>query len=162
MALNSTQLQTLKAAIAAETDPTFVLCRANGQTTLMAAWFNGQRTPIAKAWNSAVDPITSDQVTPWPAFDSLTAGKRDSWKQFFAFPRDYSKGVIRKWITDVWGAATAASSAETILTAGLRNITRAESVLGGSATATTGTVTALRLDWEGDISDSDISAALGA
>lgn len=160
--LTTAQLISLKAAISAETDSTFVLYRTNGQTTLMAAWFNGRKTPIAKAWNSAVEQITSDEVTPWPSFDSLTAGKRDSWRQFFAFPRDFSKLAVRKWVTDVWGAATAASNAETILQAGLRNITRAESVLGGSATATTGTVTALRLDWEGDISDSDISAALGA
>ena len=95
------------------------------------------------------------------ACDGLTAGRRDSWAQFFAYARDYSKGAVRKWVTDIWGNATAASNAESILLgAGLRNITRAEAVLGGSAQASTGAVSAIKLAWEGSLTDADIGAAL--
>lgn len=161
MALTPAQLPVLKAAILAETDPAFVGYRTNGQTPLMTAWLNADKSPAVKAWRVSVPPQDSDEATPWPAFDALSAGKRESWRQFFAYARDYSKASIRKWITDVWGNATAASNAEAImLGAGLRNITRAESYLGGVVTATTNNVTSIKLAWEGPLTDADISAAL--
>lgn len=160
MALTPAQLQTLKTAILAETDPAFVTARTNGQTPLMTAFYNSPTSPAVKAWASMVEPLTSDEATPWTAFDALTAGRRDSWVQFFAFPRDYSKGAVRKWVTDIWGAASAGSNAATILTdAGQRTITRGEAVLGGTAPASTNTVTAIKLVWEGQITDEDISAS---
>lgn len=162
MPLTTTQLQSLKTAILAETDPEFVSYRTNGQNTLMRDWLNAAKVPAVKAWNSEVAPATSDEVTPWTAFDGLTAGKRESWVQFFAFSRDFSKNAIRKWVTDIWGNATAASNAEAILTGGLRDITRAEAALGGSATAATGVVTAIKLTWEGAITDTDVGAALAS
>ena len=163
--LTTAQLQTLKAAILAETDPAFVAARTNGQTPLMTAFLNEDKSPSVKAWRTDVPPEVSDEATPWANFDTITqAGKRDSWLHaFMRYPRDYSKGSIRKWITDVWGNATAGSNAATILTdAGLRNVTRAESILGGVATATTGTVVAIKLGWEGPLNDSDIGQALEA
>lgn len=163
--LTPAQLTTLKAAILAETDADFVLARDQGQTPLMRDWLNADKSPAVKAWRTSVPPEVSDEATPWANFDTITqAGKRDSWLHaFMRYPRDYSKGSIRKWITDVWGNATASSNAATILAdAGLRNITRAESILGGAATASTGTVSAIKLGWEGPLSDSDIGQALEA
>jgi len=159
------QLATLKAAILAETDPVFVTARTNGQTPLMTAWFNAAKAPAVKAWRKNVRPEDSDEATPWANFDNITqAGKRDSYLHaFMRYARDYTKGEVRKWITDVWGNATAGSNAETILlAAGQRNITRAEAVLGGSTVATTNAVSALKLDWEGPLTDSEIGAALEA
>lgn len=163
--LTPAQLTALKAAILAETNVDFVAARANGQTPLMTAFFNADKSPAVKAWRTAVPPEVSDEATPWVNFDTITqAGKRDSYLHaFMRYPRDYSKGSVRKWITDVWGNATAASNAATILTdAGLRNITRAESVLGGSTQVATNSVTAVKLTWEGPLNDSDIGAALEA
>jgi hypothetical protein len=162
MPLTTQQLQTLKAAILAETDATFVSYRDNGQTPLMVAWLNGTKTPVVKAWRTDVPPQDTDEATPWTAFDALSAGKRESWNvAFMRFPRNYARNAVRKWVTDVWGAATAGSNAETILTnAGLRNITRAEAIIGGTTTATTNAVTALKLDWEGPLTDADVGAAL--
>ena len=157
------QLTTLKAAILAETDPAFVAARTNGQTPLMTAFLNADKSPAVKAWRTSVPPEVSDESTPWVNFDTITqAGKRDSYLHaFMRYARDYSKASVRKWITDVWGNATANSNATAILTdAGLRNITRAEAILGGANTATTGTVGAIKLAWEGPLSDSDIGAAL--
>ena len=156
--LTTQQLQTLKAAIIAETNATFAGYRANGQTTLMREWLNKDKSPAVNAWRTSVPPEDSDEATPWPAFDGLAAGKRESWVHgFLRYARDYSRVAVRRWITDTWGNATAGSNAESILnTAGLRKITRAEAILGGSTTATTGTASALKLDWEGPLSDDDI------
>ena len=162
MALTNAQLTTLKAAILAETNATFVGYRNNGQTTLMADWLNKDKSPAVNCWRTSVPPEDSDEATPWPSFDNLADGKRESWLlAFMRYPRNYTRIKVRKWITDTWGNATAGSNAETILTdAGLRKITRAEAILGGSEIATTGTVSALSLEWEGPILDTDIIAAL--
>lgn len=159
------QKTTLKAAILAESDPVFVSARENGQTPLMVEWFNQAKSPAVKAWNTSVDPRATDEATPWVNFDTITqAGKRDSFLHaFMRYPRDFSKNAVRKWITDVWGNATVGSNAATILTdAGLRDITRAEAVLGGSTTATTNSVTGIKLAWQGPMTDADIGEALEA
>lgn len=159
--LTTEQLQTLKAGILAETNATFVTYRTNGQNGLMADWLNKPKTPNVKTWRSDVQPQELDEETPWSSFDTLVDGKRDSWGHIFNYARNFNGSWIRKWITDVWGAATAGSIAETIFNnIGVRNITRVEAILGGSATATTGTVTALKLAWEGPISDVDIGLAM--
>lgn len=44
--MDSAQLATLKAAIAAETDPVFADHRANGNNSGMALWFAQQATPV--------------------------------------------------------------------------------------------------------------------
>lgn len=159
--LTTAQKTTLKAAILAETDPTFVGYRTNGQTTMMRDWLNVAKTPATKCWCTSVLPQNSDEATPWTAFDALSAGKRESWVQFMVYSRSFAKASVRKWVTDIWGNATAGSNAEQIFNdAGLRNITRAEAILGGNTTATTNNVSAIKLEWEGPLSDSDISAAL--
>lgn len=161
--LTPTQLATLKAAILAETDPTFVTYRTNGQTPLMAEWLNAAASPEVLAWRKGVPPQDSDEATPWVNFDNITqVGKRDSYVHaFMRYSRDYTKASIRKWITDVWGNASAGSDAAAILLgAGQRPITRVEAILGGSTTATTNSVSGLKLDWEGPVTDRDIGAAL--
>jgi hypothetical protein len=160
MSLNPALLPTLKAAILAETAPTFVALRTAGYEQGMADWYNATLTPNVKAWESAFSPSMSDEATPWVSFDGLTAGKRESWRQFLTYSRDYGKNTIRKWVTDVWGNATAASNSEAIFLAAQRNITRVENALGGANVVTTGTVSGRRLTFEGAISAQDISDAL--
>ncbi len=155
------QLTALKAGILAETNATFVGFRTNGQNGEMAAWLNKEKSPAVKAWRSNVQPQELDEETPWSSYDTLTDGKRDSWGHIFNYPRDMTKSWIRKWVTDVWGNATAGSIAETFfLGVCVKNISRVEAILGGNTSAATNNVTALKLYWEGPVSDVDIGFAL--
>ena len=52
MTLTNPQLQTLKAAIAAETDPTFVALRTANDSNGMADWYNGASTFVV--WRTNV------------------------------------------------------------------------------------------------------------
>lgn len=168
MPLTNSQLQTLKADIDANTDPTFVTYRTAGATGLMADWYNAPQSPAETAWMSAADRRTIDSAPSYAAFDSIVAGKRDAWSLFLdGAPRDFTTNKARKVVTDVWGASSSNSTeAFAIYSAVTRNITRAEKLLGGTNTATegsgTGTVTAKRLNWEGSISSEDVIRALSA
>ena len=144
------QLATLKAAIIA--DPTAGPIRASGDTYSLVAWCNAASTTLA--WRSAVPPQESDEAATYTSYDSLVQGKRDSWQIFLMFPRNFTKGKIRSWITDVWGNATASSVAEAVLQAGTAFATNAEAVFGGTQ-KTTGTVVAIQRTWEGMVSMSD-------
>lgn len=163
--LTNGQLQTLKAAFLANTDPAVQAAVAIGNATFLLGYYNADASPAVKAWRSSVPPEDSDEATPWDQFDNITqAGKRESWVHaFMRYPRDYTKASVRKWVTDVWGNATTGSNAFNILTtAGMRNITRAEQVLGGSATANRNDATAIKLTWEGPLTLDDVGRALSA
>lgn len=156
MALTPSQLATLKAYILGQGD---LAPLATGPTTDRAALaeaLNLAAAPVTKAWRTSVGQIEVDEASNWTAFDALTAGKRDSWKMFLNFPRDFSRNKVRSWITDVWGSATANSNSEKLLQAGTENASRAEVVLGGT-TKTTGTVGALDRSWIGTVTIDDIA-----
>lgn len=138
--LTTNQFNTLKAAIIA--DATAGPLRTAGDSVALLAWCNAQKA-ATPAWRVSVRPQDSDEASTYTAFDSVVAGKRESWRIFLMFNRDFSKAKVRNWVVDVWGAATAASISESILQAGTENATNAQNALGGT-TATTGTVTALR------------------
>ena len=159
MSLTPAQLATLKAAILAETNATFVALRSSGATGAMAAWYNEAST--TDAWRISVPPIDSDAAPDYTTFDAISAGKRDSWGIFLAFTRDYTRNKVRKWVTDVWGNATAGSNSEAILQAAVEKAKRGEVVFGGSV-ATTGTVSATKRNFIGSISNEDVVAALSA
>jgi hypothetical protein len=160
MALNTQETAALKAAIAAETNATFAGYRAEGATGLMAEWYNGNFSPATRAWRTNVPPEDSDEAPSYLAFDTIQAGKRDSWRFFLQFPRNFTKNKVRRWVVDVWGDATQNSNAATILDVGTRRITRAENALGGTTTATQGVVTARVLTWEGPLTNEDVIDAL--
>ena len=101
-------------------------------------------------------------------FDSLSAGKRDAWNLFLNYaPHDFSKNEWRRVIRDVWGQSSSnVTVAFAVYTACTRDITRAEKLLGGNATASegtgTGVVTAKRLSWSGLLTQDDVNRAMGA
>lgn len=103
------------------------------------------------AWKVSVPVDAADEAADYSTFDSIAAGKRDSWGFFLRIPRDFSRSKVRKWITDVWGNATAGSNAESILRAGVEKARRVEVIIGGTV-KTTGTVAAMDRDFIGEVS----------
>jgi hypothetical protein len=86
MALTPAQIQTLKAAILAETNATFVEFRTAGATGAMAEWYNVAINPVQKAWITNQPPQDSDDAPDYSTFDSISAGKRESWGFFLEYP----------------------------------------------------------------------------
>jgi len=149
------QQATLRAAILA--DPILGPLTSGPGTDIqaVAAALNADASPVVKAWITAVPQADMDDAPDYAAFDNIVAGKRDSWGFLLARERDFTRNKVRKWITDIWGNATANSNAEAILKAGTENASRAEVILGG-ATKTTGTVSGLERVWIGELGNADI------
>lgn len=150
MSLTTNQFNTLKAAIIA--DATAGPLRTAGNTFGLLAWCNGASASLG--WRTNVQPQEADAVADYSTYDSLVAGKRDSWSIFLRFQRDFSMNRVRKWITDVWGNATTASNAEAVLQAGTEFATNAQLAIGGTSKVT-GTVTALDRSYTGQVSQDE-------
>lgn len=160
MSLTNAQLTTLKAAINAEADSTFVGYRNSGATGAMADWYNLPST--TDAWRNDVSAQEIDEASDYSAFDSVAAGKRDAWALFLQYsPRDMAKNKNRKVVADVWGNATGGSIAESILQASVKKASKGEMVYGGTS-GTTGTVTALKRNLVYTFRNEDIVMALAA
>lgn len=154
--LTNQQYIAFAAAINAEPDVAAFL--AAGDDGSIAAYYNVPTS--TDAWSTNVSPKALDEGADYSTFDSVAAGKRDAWTLFLQYaPRDMSKNKNRKTVTDVWGNATAGSTAEAILNASTRKATRAEALFGGNV-ASTGTVSAKKLTWEGRITNDDVVRAL--
>jgi hypothetical protein len=159
--MNDAQKQALAAGIRASADSTVVAALAIGNRAAITVWCNQSAPGPIKAWNESMAAQDSDEATNWVAFDTLSAGKRDSWNQaFMRFPRDFSRAKVRKWVTDVWGNATGGSDAEAILQAALVNMTNAQVIIGLGTDATTGTVTAKKRDFSALVTEDEVSNAL--
>lgn len=148
--LNSTQRNTLLTAIKA--DSAANQARLAGDTITLLAWCNGSAGSLA--WRTNVQPQESDEAANYSSYDTLSAGKRDSWSIFLGFARNFGRNKVRAWVTDVWGNATATSVAESILQAGTEAATRAQVALGGT-TKSTGTVSALDRGFTGQVDQDD-------
>lgn len=161
--LTDAQIAALKAFVSNSADPEIVDARARGATVELAAALNVAAAGPVKAWNMAVGAQTLDEATPWTGFDTLdgtaAGGKKLSWLQIFNFPRDFSKNIVRNWVTDIWGAATTGSNAEKILNACTVNATVAQNAIGGTTKAT-GTVSAIDRYFAGVVSQSDAQRIL--
>lgn len=159
MSLTNAQLATLKTAIQA--DSTANGYRLAGDSASLLAWCNAAASPAQLAWSVSVDPTTSALAPSYSTFDTMTAGKQVSWTVFIRFTQDFSKNKVRKWVTDVWGNATAGSNAEAILQSGTYNATNAQVALGGAVT-TTGTVSALNLSFTGSVGQTDVNVLINS
>jgi hypothetical protein len=157
--LNGNDIAALHAFVVASTDPAIVDARTRGATIELAALLNAAATPAVLAWRIDVQPSEADDAPNYANFDTIVAGKRESWGFFLNFPRDFSRNKVRKWITDVWGNATAGSDAEAILLAGTANATVAQNVIGGTV-KTTGTVSATDLTYVGSVTQEDAQRIL--
>ncbi len=150
------QKATIKAYVLA--DPVLAPV-SSGPTTdygLIANTLAAYANPVSKAWIPSVPPVVSDDAPSYSTFDSIAAGKRDSWGFFLAQTRDFTRKKVRDWIVDVWGAAILDSNSEKILLAGTENMRVIEVILGGTD-KTTGTVTAKTRNYVGSIDLLDIA-----
>ncbi len=151
------QLQTLRAAIDASTDPAVIAARtpATRDDNAVRTWLNSAH-PSAMAWQSAMTARSLFEASDITKFDAVVPGKREAWRMLLDFaPIDFNTAQNRKAIADVWGNADGVA----VLQACRRAAKVAENALGGN-TATTNTVSALKLNFAGTVSLDDTSNAL--
>jgi hypothetical protein len=153
MALTASQKTALAAGLRAETDATVVAALAKGDHVYLETWCNGNST--TDVWN-VLRGADLFELTDIPKFIGLVAANRDAWRLMLDFaPIDFTRGPTRKSVVDVWGA----TDGPTVLQGGKRKGTKGEIYIGGS-TATTGAVSALKLDYSGPLTYTDIGQAL--
>lgn len=156
MALTPAQLQTLKADIAAQTDPTFVEYRTNGDNGGMAAFYNGASTFIV--WKTYVSRNDVGKAFVASALAAITAGNNDKLANFAAWNESVNptRADQRQFFDDVFSVAAGASTRAALLALWKRAATRGERLY---ATGTgTDAVPGLMV-FEGSISTADITAA---
>jgi len=154
--LTTAQETTLANALKAETNPAVVDAVAIRNDVFIAEWCNS--ASAVDAWNPSMSGSELFEASDVTKFDGLTAGKRDAWRMMLDFaPVNFGKQKNRKATQDVWGNTDSVA----VLQACRRKATNAENYLGGSS-PTTNTVTALKLNWVGTLSHSDIGHAMNA
>lgn len=155
MALNNTQKATIRAAIFASVDQAVIDARegATRHDAFIETWLNGDSAQ--DAWMTSVDKRGLFEATDIVKFDTISAGKRDSWKLLLDnAPIDFTRNKSRKAVDDVWGA-----DAPGVLAGLVRKATRAEEILGGTD-ATNSTVTAWKLNWSGLVTRAEVGDIL--
>lgn len=152
--MDATQRAQLGTALRAETDQGVVAAIAARNDSAVVAWCNS--LSAIDAWLSSASDRDLFEATDVAKFDNLTAGKREAQGRLERFaPLDFTRQKMRKAMQDIWGNADSVA----VLQALRRKATRAEVYLGGNE-ATTNTVTALKLNFEGDVSVEDVGRAL--
>lgn len=176
------QLTTLKAAIQAETDPTFVGYRDSGSTGLMAEWFNGASafvvwrtyTPSAEIanalnWANFTPKDTPDGTTLWGNRALACRCKQENIQNLFlasggfvASGRANIRQGLQDSLTDIpagTGGTLVSGGWAAVRTAMQRVATRGEKVF---ATGTGTSANPGSLTFEGMVSDSDVVQALAS
>lgn len=152
--LTRAQQTALAVALKSETDAGVVAAIGIKNISFLVEWCNGLST--TDAWNTSVAGTDLFEASDVTKFDGLTAGKRDAWRMMLDFaPIDMSKLKNRKAVQDVWGNTDSVA----VLQDMRRKATRGEAYLGGTS-ATTNTVTAIKLNYVGSLSIDDIATAL--
>ena len=148
------QLSTLAAHIRANANPDVVSARNVRDDGALAAWYNSPS--VTKAWSVGVERPTLFGALNLTNYDGLSAGKRDAFRLIFdSCPVDFSNDKIRAGIVDIFSVVDEA----VILNAATELALNIETVFGG-ASATSGTVTAIKRIVVGAVHSVDISEAL--
>ena len=162
--MNLEQLTTLKAAIAAETNPDFVAARTSGNNSTMLAWFNSPAEPEYIVWRTNVTryEIQDDDAFNWTVVDNLSTGsKYRIWEWMFgnsAGAINAAKANIRAGIAATWvGNAQLLAVQAMVLAKCKRAATKAEKLF---ATGTGSTASPAVMNVEGVLSIDDIRAAV--
>lgn len=167
--MTPSQLADLKTAILSETDSEFVGYRNNGQTPLMAAWFNAPLAPTYYVKRTSLSrhdilTATSDDGTTFSwaggAYITRSQGERDAFREMFNSTGTVnpSLATIQAAFADIFSGAGGAGNRAHITAMSRRPCTRAERlyVAGGDGSK----ANPAKMGFEGAITDSDISAAL--
>jgi hypothetical protein len=149
------QLATLKAAILAEADASFVAARTAGATSAMADFFNALASPAYYVWRRVYTPeqIADAIEIGITQLDALTAAKREVllwWAE-----RPHNPANSQTAIADMCGSQNTLKAA--VIAGGKRKATRGEKLFatGNGSEATPSTA-----GYEGAISADDVSLAL--
>lgn len=129
MQLTSSQLQTLKADIAA--DPVLSVLPLNPDSAVeIANAYNLAAAPAYLVWSTQVtrDEIMTDPAWAWDRVDNLTVGKARIWDWMFNTGFiDPSKANIRTGIAAAWtGTSADLAQRDVVMAHCKRNATRAE------------------------------------
>ena len=168
MSLSPQQLQTLKAAMLAETDPAFVEYRTNGQTPLMSDWLNSEANPtyyVKRTQLSRHDILTgtSDDGTifSWAggAYITRNQGERDAFREMFN-----NSGTVDPWLptiraafADIFSGTGGASNRAHIVAMSRRPATRFEKLFASGAGTKAAPSTLVVKE---PVTDQDIGSAL--
>lgn len=159
--LNAQQLATLKTAINTETDAAFVGYRTNGQTPLMAAFFNQASTFVVYKTTETVASV--GQAVNYVAFEALTTANLEKINTFTRLNMNTfapSKADVRSCWANIFSGALGGQGQATrdALEALWRRFANRGERLYATGTGTT--LAPGALVFEGSINDADISAAL--
>lgn len=164
MPLTTSQLQTLKAAIAAETDPAFVTLRNEGATGAMAEWFNQPSTFVVWRTFLSEHEITGKEsptgtVWSWTIYINRSQAERDGWARMFngTYSINPSLDNVRQAIQDIFSGAGGLNQRTHLLAMAKRFATRGEKLF---ATGVGTDQTPGKLVVEGNIGDVDVVRAL--
>jgi hypothetical protein len=156
MSLTTEQLQTLKTAIAAETDPTFVAARTANDETGMKNWYNEPSTYVA--WKTRVELTDVAANVDGVELVGLTTAKLAAYQALLlAGTVNPSKDRLRAGFDQVFSAAGGNTTRPLLLELWKRIVTRGEKVF---ASGTGSDATPGQLTREGALSEQDISDAL--
>lgn len=168
MAPTPAQLQTLKAAIAAETDQTFVEYRTANNEQGMADWYNEETSPAFVVWRTSLsrhDILTGtskDGTTfAWAggAYITRNQGERDAFREMFNSTGTVNPSLasIKAAFVDIFSGTGGAGNRAHIAAMSKRVAKRIEKVFasGTGSDASPGTAT-----FEGTVNAQNISDAL--
>jgi hypothetical protein len=162
--LTSSQLLTLKAAIAAESDQELVSLRDSGATGAMAEWYN--RPSTAVVWKTL---LTEHQITgevspsgttwSWTAYIARSEPERSAWGRMFngTYTINPSLPQVRTGITDIFSGGTGAAQRAHLLAMGKRFAKRGEALFASGLKTDVEPGT---LVLEGNITSDDIVMAI--
>lgn len=158
--LTSAQLTTLKAAIAAETDPVLVTAREAGATGAMAAFYNTASNPAFIVWRTNV---TNDELgdamngTEVAGLSSLNMQRLQVLAAYSGGSQNMSRSDRRAAFDAVFSGAGGATTRAAMAALWKRIATRAERLYatGTGTTAIPGLMT-----YEGQVSDANVIAAI--
>lgn len=160
--LSTAQLQTLKAAIAAETAATFVTYRTNGQTDLMAGWYNQPSTFVV--YKNSVPTSALGYTINYVALAAVTSGNLTQLQLFLQLnPLSFPPTAdIRAFFNTTFSGALGGQGQATrdaLVALWKRFATRCEKLY---ATGTGSDASPGALVFDGSLSGTDISAALNS
>lgn len=159
MALTTAQLTIFKAALLAETDPELVGYRTNGQTPLIAAWYNRDSTFVV--YRSRVTAEQVGEAFDAAALDAMTSGNAEKLSNFRAWNATVypSRADHRAFFAGIFSVASGTTTRTKLDALWRRFASRVERLY---ATGTGTTPAPGALVFEGAITDADVSAALAS